>query len=299
MMYSNPNPVFGGMAYNGMPQMQTVKQYNNLTPEEISQLQEREVFSLKMTEKEQLKSACNHRSADGNTDSLVLEPDGTYRCMICNAKFSPVEPSVSKEEIQDAVDAIEDILQTTKLMYIGMPVEAAREYYQIIPLIERIPKLFDLAADNYRKYEQGSGWNYNNRSTGTVNLFNMLTSGMPQGYQQTPSFDMYGQPVQQGYMYQSMGQPMPTSVPVGAAAPGVNPFVGQPMPQPGYQPNMTGYQYQPGMNAPQVAPQAPYQAAPQRQPVPQPTAPVAPAPAPQAAPQAPNDKVQVATTIKA
>lgn len=306
MMYSNPNPnpfyAGGAMQYN--PQMmQMPKQHNNLSAEEIKSLQSHETFSLRMTSEEKTRSACNHRTADGMQDSLIAEPDGSYRCTICGARFFPVEPGTSKEDIQDAVDRVLDILQTTKMLYINMPPEAAKEYYQIIPLIQRIPELFKISADTYSRYERGSNWSYNSRNCGAASLYNMVTGGMP--YQQPTSFDPMGQPYQQqGYYQQPMAAPQGyqqnPNVPVGAVAPGVNPFVGQPMAAPqGYQPTMAGFQYQPGMNAPQAAPQAGYQA-PQQTPPVQPTAqePTTPAPAaPVATPN--NDKVQVATTIKA
>lgn len=304
MMYSNPNPnpFFAGGAMQYNPQMmQMPKQHNNLSSEEIRSLQTHESFSLRMTSDEKTRSACNHRTEDGSRDSLVMEPDGTYRCTICGAKFMPVEPSTTKEDIQDAVDRVLDILQTTKMLYINMPVEAAKEYYQIIPLIQRIPELFKISADTYRRYEQGSNWSYNSRNYGAASLYNMMTGGVP--YPQQNSFDPMGQPYTQpqGYYQQPMNQPVyqaNPNVPVGAVAPGVNPFVGQPMAAPqGYQPTMAGFQYQPGMNAPQAAPQTGYQA-PQQTPSAQPTAPQA-APAPAAPAATPNDKVQVAATIKA
>lgn len=276
MMYSNPNPnpLFAGGAMQYNPQMmQMPKQHNNLSAEEIKSLQSHETFSLRMTSDEKTRSACNHRTADGTRDSLIAEPDGTYRCTICGARFAPVEPGTSKEDIQDAVDRVLDILQTTKMLYINMPPEAAKEYYQIIPLIQRIPELFKISADTYGRYENGSNWSYNGRNFGAASLYNMMTGGMP--YQQPTSFDPMGQPYQQpGYYQQPMAAPQ------------------------GYQPTMAGFQYQPGMNAPQAAPQTGYQTPQQTQPV-QPTAqqPTAPTPAAPAAPQ--NDKVQVATTIKA
>ena len=240
---TNPYMMNGAFNYNGYNEPQP-KIMNNLTPEEIKMLQQnRSQFSLGLTEKETLQAGCNHRLPDGSGDSLTFDPDtGIARCTICGYEFRPVEPDATFETIKDSADRIVDILQTIKIMYTDLPRDAAREYFQIIPLIEKVPELFQFAAKTFAKHSYNA-WNYNNSNMNGVQMFNQLNNlfgGGGFGYQPQPNFQ------------QPMGGPAPfmnaPQQPMGMG----NPF-GYPGAQPGYQPQMAGYQYQPGAPAP-VAP---------------------------------------------
>ena len=96
-MYNNGmgQPMMGGYAYQGM-QNPTPKFTNVLTQEQIKQLQQKQQqFSLGLTEEERLRGICNHRSADGNSDTLVFDPvTGTARCVICGHEFKPIDPDM-------------------------------------------------------------------------------------------------------------------------------------------------------------------------------------------------------------
>lgn len=261
----------GGYQYNGFPQQPKVM--NVLSEDEIKELQaQRSQFSLGLTERESKQAACNHRSIDGTSDSLVYDNEtGIARCTICGYEFRPIDADTSPESIRDAADRIVDILQTIKLMYTDIPAASAREYFQIIPLIAKVPQLFDFAAKNFAKHEFNQ-WSYNNRNMGGMamlaNLNNMLGSSQNFGYPQqpmmqpNPAFNPYAQP----------------QAPVGyPQQPQMNPF-GFAGASAGYQPQTQGYQYTaPGAPVPPVAPQAPE------------------AQAPQAAPAAPE--AQPATTV--
>ena len=253
--YQYQQQPMGGYYYN----QQVVPQQkipNVLTDEEIKELQQtQDVFRLNLTTREAMQAACNHRLADGTSDSLVFDPTtGTARCTICGYEFTPIDESTSIEEIKDAAITLTNILQTIKLMYVDMPADAARTYFQIIPLIEKVPKLFEFAAKNFNKHEF-SQWQYNNGSVGAMAMLSNINA-MFNGGGFAPQ--QYGQPVQQPMMGAPMGQPMMQpqapvmQQPVGVV-PGVNPF-GYPgashVPQ---QPVNQGYAYQPGQPTPVVA----------------------------------------------
>lgn len=272
--YSNNG--FGGGMY-GVPQgtgyqynpgnQAAPKQMNNLSQEEIQKLVQKEnQFSLQITETEKLRAICNHRRADGMGDALVEDPvSGICRCQICGYEFKPADTALTEEDLKDICANVLDILQTIKLLYINMPVEAAREYYQIIPLIEKIPKLFEYAVKDYAKYEQYNPYSYNNRNMSTMNLFNMLSgalNGMPFGGQQAqPQGQQFagapqgGMPQQPNMGYNPMMGGMP---PYGMPQ---QPMQGMPsngfvMGAPGYAPQTNGFQYNPNQAAPANVQQA-------------------------------------------
>lgn len=253
----------GGYVYNGYNAAPQAKVMNVLTAEEIKELQqERSQFSLGLTAREAKQAACNHRSADGMSDSLVFDQDtGKARCQICGYEFRPIEPDTSYEDIMDAADRCVDILQTIKLLYTDLPADAAREYFQIIPMIAKIPQLFEFAAKSFSKHEFNNAWAYQNSNMSGMAMLQGLSSIF--GASQQPNYGMpqYGMPQQAPFMAQ------PQTAPMG------NPFgyAGASEAAPtGYQPQVQGYQYVPGA-VPPAAPQPTAQA---------PAAPAAPAAAP-------------------
>ena len=171
-------------------------------------------------------------------DAITETPDGTCRCAICGYEFSPIDITTTPDMLENTVRDMLDILQTIKMLYVDMPSDVARQFFTVIPTLERVPKLFERAAKSWMKYDtSGNGFGFNNRNMNTVNLFNMLSGylsggmNMPQqGYMQQPNPAMYQQPM--GGMM-PMGQPMM----------GSNGFVQQP----GYVPNTMGYAYNPMM----------------------------------------------------
>jgi len=241
-------PTFGATGYQWNPNaQQQVKQMNVLTADEIQTLMKSEnKFTLALTQTEKLKAACNHRRADGTADSLVDNADGTVSCQICGYTFKPVDPATSGEEyLNAAVAEIVDILQTIKMLWIDVDPQVMREYTQIIPLIEKIPQLYNIAAKNYSNHENYNAWNYNSKNMSTLQMFQLLNGMMTN----------VGQP--NNVQFGAAPQPQPASNPgfyqQGAVG---NPFgygYGNPA-YGGYQPQMNGYAYQPGMAAPQPQP---------------------------------------------
>ncbi len=243
-------PMMGGFQYQG--QQQAPKINNVLSDEEIKSLQAAtSQFSLGLTQREMLQAACNHRKADGSGNSLVYDSEtGIARCTICGYEFRPIESDANYDTIKDAADRIIDILQTIKIMYVDLPAQSAREYFQIIPLIAKVPQLFEFAAKNLNKYEFNA-WSYNNHNMGGVAMFQNISNMFGAGMQPQPQYNPYAAAPQQPVGYPQQ----PTMNPFGAGAP---------MPQ-AYQPQSTGFQYQPPQGSTPVAPtvSAPVEAAPE------------------------------------
>lgn len=218
-----------GFQYTGATQVE--KHHNVLTPEQIKRLQQNSAeFSLAITEDEMLRGICNHRTPDGESDSLVYDQEtGLATCTICGYTFKPIDRNISIDEIREATTNIVDILQTIKLLFLDLPANAAQEYFQIIPLIEKIPKFFELAAKSMTRHE-ANNWQYNGRNMGAVNMFQNLQN-----------------------VFATMNQPMqPNGMPMGGPGYGYagtatpNPFTGAPQMNPGANPAF-GMGANPGM----------------------------------------------------
>lgn len=246
-------PYYGNVPYNQgvmYNNQQPVKRTNPLTSAEINSLKTKTPFSLAVTQDEVLRGICFHVDENGNPVT-VTNGDGSTSCPICGKKWNSNE--LSADEVQAAADNILSVLQTIKLMYLNFPEQAAREFYQIIPLIEKVPQLYKLAADNFRTYEGYTNGYYNGQPNPFM-LFGQIAGGNGFGnafqYQQTqPMYNqpMYGaQPQPVAYNQPAMNPPMYGAAPA-------NPFDAASYGQPAgaYAPaTPTGYAYAPGQAAP-------------------------------------------------
>ncbi len=142
---------YGGFTQQGMVPNQAAmpKTTNWLTPEKLNVLKKGiNQFKLSVTEEELAKGQCNHYYPDG-TSALVLDQDGSggCTCLICGTHFNSTE--YSQQDVSNATQNILDILNTIKIMYLSIDPTAALEYFQIIPFIEKIPQLYNIAANDF------------------------------------------------------------------------------------------------------------------------------------------------------
>lgn len=233
----------------GQPQAQ-VKVNNILTPEEIDELTSKaDQFTLTLTPTEQLKAWCTHIDKNGVRNLDYNNETGFAHCPICDSYFRPLEPDTSIDQLTDSIQRTLDIIQSIKCFAPDIiPVNAAKELFKIIPLLEKMPKLFTTSTEYAIKQDpnnQNQNYYYN-QGMGTAAQFQNL-AGLFAGAMAGPAF--------QNNFYNAQN-PNPNAFGyAGSATPaGANPF-GQPggpapMPQqqPYPQPN-TGFQFNPDPNA--------------------------------------------------
>ena len=225
------------MMYNGI-QPQQVKKFNNvLTEDEIKKLQYRPQFSLAITEEDHLRAMCNHRAPDGSSYTLESDPidPSVQVCKICGHRFTPIETNAPEEFVQEITDQFVNLLQTIKISFIDFPEDAARTFYDLIPMAQKAPELFKLAMKNMSKYDTAGSYGFQNQYQGTISMLGNIMNMMGGGAFIQPQ-PMYQQPT---------GNPAftPGQNPFGfAGAQQQQPFYGQPV---GYQPGTTGFAYNP------------------------------------------------------
>jgi len=253
-MNSNPNNfgvnpyMMGGPQYAVQPQARMTQP---LTVEQIKLLRNQTpAFTLDVSDEDMLRSRCTHKTLDGKFATVLNnDPEGTVTCSICGAKFSLME--VAKESAEEAVRIIIDLLQSIKTYYVDMPDSVAIQFFQMIPFIEKIPKLYEIALNNFNKYD-GAGMGNQSPNMYGFNMLGAITSPMAYqmgGMPMSPGMPMGGYPMQQpmmgGYPIQP-GQQMPQQMGMG------NPFGGYQMPynnmQPGAQQMQPGQPVQQGTN---------------------------------------------------
>lgn len=229
----------------GFQQQQPQVKINNiLTPEQIKKLKNNaEQFTLSLSDEDLEKAWCLHFDENGNRTLLEDPETGTYTCSICGSTFKPIETEAGLDDLNSAIQCVLDIIQSIKCYSPNLiPVEAAKKFYTLIPLLEKVPKLLSTSIDYAMKTVNANNNNnnyYYNNGMGTTaqfqNLAGLFGGGMVGAYQQ-PSYGYNAQnpnPAAFGY--------------AGTATPaGANPFgqPGGPAPQGYPQPNQ-GYVFNP------------------------------------------------------
>ena len=208
----------GGYNANYNQNAQKAKMTTGLSQEEINELRSlgSVKFNLNLTREEELKCKCFHKE---NGNIVVKDAgDGYAECPICHERFY-IDP-LSYEEVEAAVSKIISILQMTKTYFLDCP-DNAVEYFYSIALISKLPKLYQIAMDNYQKPVHNNPLVYNNQQPNTFRMYDNIVS--PSSYYNNVGMGM------NGYNPNMMGMGMN----------GYNPN----MAMNGYNPNMMG-----GMN---------------------------------------------------
>lgn len=231
--------------YGGFQQQQPQVKINNiLTPEQIKKLKNNaDQFTLSLTDEDLEKAWCLHFDENGQKALVYNSETDTFTCSVCGSSFTPINMDAGLEDLKSAIQCVLNMIQSIKCYSPNLiPVEAAKKFYTLIPLLEKVPKLLTTSIDYAVKSDSNNNNNnyYYNNGMGTTaqfqNLAGLFGGGMVGGYQQ-PSY---------GYNAQN---PNPASFGyAGTATPaGANPFgqPGGPVPQQGYpQPNQ-GYAFNP------------------------------------------------------
>ena len=291
----NPNipymgqPVnFQGKAGYGYTPTPPIKVTQPVTREESNYLKKTEdQLDMRITKTESIKNSCTHKDPDTGVLALVDIGGGLVKCRVCDEVFHLIEPqNMTEDAIKAKVDEVIDIMQSAKAMYLSAPEQFTTEFYQVISLLKKLPKIFTKSAGDYAKYDiyaasggvapvYGQAWA---TAGDPFAVYNSLLMSTPGGYQQPyggyyPYNNPYGyqQPVYAPYQQPPQyGQTIPgyqAQQPYGyqATPPAPQPAPQQPVgAEPTYKPQwmtnyvdpITGASINP--NTPQPAPQQPY-----------------------------------------
>lgn len=213
MLVNNNNYGYYGMPYGYAQQpVAQPKMTQPLTKEEMEILaRQGKQNELQIDEIEFLTALCCHRK--DNKSVLQQTADGKVYCPICKQTFNMMD-DVTESDVRQLTDTVLDIMQTTKAMYVDMGEQVARQFFQYMPLVKRIPALYRLASEDLARYDGIGQMQPANGASGYALLNGMTGAGFggygyPQyGYQQPMMQQPYGyapqapqQPMQQPYGY--------------------------------------------------------------------------------------------------
>jgi len=199
MMNNNNFGNFGnntmGMGYTQQPQQQVVMN-QTLTKEEIEFIRRKgPKFNFKLSKEEFLRAICTHKDPATGNISLRLNPDGTHTCAICQETFTLLEPSkFDRGAIEDICANFNDLFQSIKTMYGPIPAESGREFYTMVGFVNRIPDLYDIAAEYFARLNgAGVGVEENRNPWGMGMLNAMMNPNFPMGGINNMGMNMGGQ----------------------------------------------------------------------------------------------------------
>ena len=208
--YGQQNAQYGvnyGMPMYGMAPMQRPQPKNTqpLNPEQINHLKSHnDVFKIEVTQDDILRSMCTHKENGCSTlvQEGVNEATGNpvLRCTICGETFELMD--LPKEKVQESVDNIINLLQSSKTMYLDISKPLAEQYYQLIPLLKLFPELYDKSVKNFMTYENAYNAYQPQYSVSGGNAFAMMNGMLANPYAAVYG-NMYQMQPQQGF-----GQPM-------------------------------------------------------------------------------------------
>ena len=253
------NQQYGPVGYVNAPKPRA--RYTQPVTPEMSQmmLRDDDTLSVKISPIERAKNMCTHKYPGKSEIALVesgSDSEGQIvTCRVCGESFHIImdDPKAIAMDLQKTCSHLIDIMQSSKTMYLDIPEDFATEFYQIMTLIDRVPKVYEKGFKNFNQYDysnQAQGVYPGMNSFQTVNQFiggaamggiNPMMGGQPYnpGYQPYPPAGYVPQPVQQYDAYGNPIQVQPQQVPAypqapqggampmgpGAPLPGENPFM--------------------------------------------------------------------------
>ena len=205
----------GGMVYN--QNVATPLMTNPLTAEQRKELEKnaRTTSCPPVTQTEYFQSICTHRDPSKGAFTIQPDNDGNYYCTICHEKFSPVD--YTEEQVKAITEDFLNVLQTTKMNFVDMSDNSVMEFFKMIPLVKRIPALYNQALNVVNKYDNGTMFN----QQGNGNIFAMFSALTNPAYAMgAPAYNQMQQPMYGAQPQMYGGQPMYNG--------GGNPFVSDP-----------------------------------------------------------------------
>lgn len=155
---------------------------------------------LAVTQEDVNQAICTHRY---NGSSMVYPIDGgKFKCKICGAEFNIVD-NASQEDIDKCAQNLHDVMHTAKLMWYDVPEQTGVELFQTLAVVDKVPEMFKIASNNFRKYNVNNVAYQSNPQNG-FNILNRITGPMMGGYGYYNQQPMGGYPQPQPMMY---GQP--------------------------------------------------------------------------------------------
>lgn len=227
-IYGYPQTYGNGFMPNFQPQMQQQmmqpQNVNAITEEEMNFIKQSkpDMLDINVSQADNIISMCTHKHNGMDMVQQVSDGTGDVWCPICNQRWTPTSDT-SEDEVKNLIEKLVDHMQTSK--WVGdLPTELVRDYYSMIPLLNKFPDIYKYAMRTFNKYLGTTGYTDANEASIYAQYNRMMhNSPMYPVYPQQPTMQPNMQPMQQAPMMQPNMQPM-QQTPMMQPAPMVNPM---------------------------------------------------------------------------
>lgn len=175
--YNGGMNMMGGSVYG---RVNPIKVTNPLTQEELNTLLKSggSGFNMNISKEDLARAVCTHKDLKTGQSSAILQQDGSFKCYICGETFNLVE---NPEMVESITREYLNILQSVKSMYVDIPENVARAFFQIIPLVKQTPELYKLSLNHFNQYDNNGFGGVNTANMNTFNVYSAMAGGMTQG----------------------------------------------------------------------------------------------------------------------
>ena len=227
----------GGYYYQDAPKLQMTQ---GLNPDQLKTLRKTSGFNLDISQDELYRSFCTHRT--DNKFAVTQDDEGKFTCSLCGTQFTPFDGDVN--DAKALVEKVVDLMETTKMQSLTLPTKTIQDFFQIEPVLKRLPDLYAQSINDFKRATgSDGGYMYGQDNNAFAMYQNMINPYAGNGGYYDPA-------MMNGQMYGA--QPAPYAAPQYQ-----QPMYGQPMQQPQGNPfNVNGAPVQ-QQTAPTQAPTTP------------------------------------------
>lgn len=178
-----------------------------LNADQLKSLRKTSGFNLDISQDELWRSFCTHRS--NNKFAVTQDDEGNFTCSLCGTTFKPFEGDA--KDAKDLVDKVVDLMETTKMQSLTLPTKTIQDFFQIEPVLKRLPDLYAQSVNDFKRATgTDGGYMYGQDTNGFAMYQNMINPAAGAGYYDPA---MMNQPVY-GAQPAPYAQPMYTQQPM-------------------------------------------------------------------------------------
>ena len=197
---------YPGQSYQYAAPMAVPQNSNALTEEEMAIIAKSapQKLDININEVDNFRAMCTHKRNGRDMVVRCNDDSGDVFCPICGARWHPEQ--LTKEQVTEIVNQLISQMQNSK--WVGdLNTALVRDYYPMIPLLEKFPEIYDYAMKTFNRYLNQNGYTdandtsvyaqynslmgYGNTNPYMAPQYGMPTMNAPQGYygqtQVTPS----------------------------------------------------------------------------------------------------------------
>ena len=195
---------YPGQSYQYAAPMAVPQNSNALTEEEMAIIAKSapQKLDININEVDNFRAMCTHKRNGRDMVVRCNDDSGDVFCPICGARWHPEQ--LTKEQVTEIVNQLISQMQNSK--WVGdLNTALVRDYYPMIPLLEKFPEIYDYAMKTFNRYLNQNGYTDANDTSVYAQYNSLMGYGNTNPYM-TPQYGMPTMNAPQGYYGQTTNQ---------------------------------------------------------------------------------------------